>query len=116
MNSFTKSKYWTSAVTRPEYKKRQETRFLKRIKYYGEAPYLVCMILDPLVHDDGITKSGFRLEIQHTIALALHLFPDKDVKINCTFLVEINNYMGNKHAFANKASWAGLKEYLVPIL
>ena len=90
-----------------------KTRFLKQIKYYGEAHYLVCMILDPLVHDDGITKSGFRLVIQHTIALALHLFPDKDVKINCTFLVEINNYMGNKHAFANKASWEGLKEYTV---
>ena len=90
-----------------------KTRFLKQIKYYGEAHHLVCMILDPRVHGVGPTKSGVRLEIQHTIALALHLFPDKEATINRVFLVKINNYMGNKHAFANKASWAGLKEYPV---
>ena len=68
------------------------------------------MVLDPQAHIVGLTKSGFRLAIQNAIALALHLFPDKDATINCTFLVEINNYMVNKHAFANKASWEGLKE------
>ena len=69
------------------------------------------------VHDNGstsagvgLTKSGVQLTIQHTIALALHLFPDKEATINRTLLVEINNCMGNKHAFANKASWEGLKE------
>ena len=62
------------------------------------------------MHGVGLTKSGVRLEIQHSIALALHLFPDKYATINSTLLVEINNYMGNKHAFENKASWAGLKE------
>ena len=87
-----------------------KTRFLKQIKYHGEAHYLVCMILDPRVHGVGLTKSGVRLVIKHAIALALHLFPDKEATINFTLLVEINNYMGNKHAFANKASWAGLKE------
>ena len=70
----------------------------------------MCMILDPQVHGVGITKSGVRLEIQNTIALDLHLFPGKETPINHNFLVEINNYMGNKHAFANKASWSGLKE------
>ena len=87
-----------------------KTRLLKRIKYYGDAHYLVCMIMNPQVHGVGLTKSGVRLEIQHTIALALHFFPDKEATINRTFLVEINNYMGNKHDFANKASWAWLKE------
>ena len=87
-----------------------KTRFLKRIKYYGEAHYLVCMILDSRVHGVGLTNLGAQLEIKHAIALALHLFPDKYATINNTFLVEINNCMGNKHAFANKASWAGLKE------
>ena len=86
------------------------TRFLKQIKYYGEAHYLVCMILDPRVHGVGLTKLVVRLAIQHAIALALNLFPDKEATINRMFLVEINNYMGNKNAFANKASWTGLKE------
>ena len=90
-----------------------KTRFLNLIKYYGEAQYMVCMILDPQVHGVGLTKSGFQLAIQHTIALALHIFPDKYATINHTLLVEINNCMGNKHVFANKASWAGLKEYPV---
>ena len=90
-----------------------KTRFLKQIKYYGGAHYLVCMILDPLVHWVSLTKSGVWLAIQHAIALALNLFPDKYATINHTFLVEINNCMGNKHAFSNKASWAGLKE--VPV-
>ena len=51
--------------------------------------------------------------VQHMIDLALHLFPYKEAMINLTLILEINNYMGNKHAFANKASWAGLKEYPV---
>ena len=67
------------------------------------------MILYPRVHGVGLTKLVVRLAIKHAIALALHLFSDKYATINCTFLVEINNCMGNKHAFANKASWAGLK-------
>ena len=87
-----------------------KTRFLKRIKYYGEAHYLVCMILNPRVHGVGLTKLGVRLAIQNAIDLALHLFHDKEATINRTFLVEINNCMGNKHAFTNKISWAGLKE------
>ena len=74
-----------------------KTRFLKRIKYYGETHYLVCMILDPRVHGVGLTKLGVRLAIQNAIDLALHLFPEKEVTINRTFLVEINNYMGNEH-------------------
>ena len=68
------------------------------------------MILNPQVHGVGLTKLVVRLAIQHTSDLTLHLFPDKEATINHTFLVEINNYMGNKHAFANKASWAGIKE------
>ena len=40
----------------------------------------------------------------------MNLFPDKYATIKLTFLVEINNCMGNKHALENKASWAGLKE------
>ena len=70
----------------------------------------MCMILDSRVHDVGITKLGVRLAIKHAISLALNIFPDKYATINNMFLVEINNCMGNKHAFANKASWAGLKE------
>ena len=35
-----------------------KTHFLKQIKYYGEAHYLVCMILDPRVHGVVLTKSG----------------------------------------------------------
>ena len=62
------------------------------------------------MHGVGLAKSGFQLAIQHTIALSLHLFPEKEATINCKLLVEINNCMGNKHAFANKASWEGLKE------
>ena len=87
-----------------------KNRFLKLIKYCGETHYMVCMSLDPRVHSVGLTKLVVRLAIQNAIALALNLFPDKDATINHTFLVEINNYMGNKHDFANKASWAGLKE------
>ena len=87
-----------------------KTRFLKRIKYYREDHYLGYMILDPPVHGVGITKSGVQLEIQHMIDLALHLFPYKEAMINLTLLVENNNYMGNKHAFANRTSWEGLKE------
>ena len=83
--------------------------FLKQIKYYWEAHYPVCIILDPQVHGVGLTKSGVWLVIHHAIALALHLFPYKDTTINRTFLLEINNYMVNKHDFANKVSWAGLK-------
>ena len=64
-----------------------KTHFLKRIKYYGEAHYLVRMILDPRVHSVGLTKSGVRLAIRHMIALALHLFLDKEAMINRTFLV-----------------------------
>ena len=87
-----------------------KTRFLKRIKYYGEAHYQVCMILDPQVHGVGHTKLGVQLAIQHVSDLALHLFHDKEATINRTFLVEINNCMGNKHTFTNETSWAGLKE------
>ena len=87
-----------------------KTRFLKRIKYYREDHYLVCMILDPQVHGVGIIKSVVLQAIQHMIDLTLHLFPDKYARINLTFLVEINNCMGNKHDFENKDSWEGLKE------
>ena len=87
-----------------------KTRFLKRNKYYGEAHYLVYMILDPQVHGVGIIKSVFLQAIQHMIDLTLHLFPDKYARINLTFLVVINIFTGNKHDFTNKASWAGLKE------
>ena len=72
------------------------------------------------VHDTESTsarcwyqKLGVQLAIQHTIALALHIFPDKEATINHTLVVEINNCMGNKHVLANKASWEGLKEYPV---
>ena len=71
-----------------------KNRFFKLIKYYREAQYMVRMILDPQVHGVGLTKSGFQLAIQHTIALALHIFPDKDATINHTLLVEISNCMG----------------------
>ena len=87
-----------------------KNRFLKLIKYYGEAQYMVCTILDPQVHGVGLRNLGVQLAIQHTIALALHLFPYKEATINHTLLVEINNCMGNKHVFTNKDSWAGLKE------
>ena len=66
-----------------------KTRFLKRIKYYGEAHYLVYMILDSRVHGVGLTKLGVWLAIKHAIAPALNLFPDKYATINCMFIPHV---------------------------